>query len=56
MSPNHALPRFAACSGIALALLLPMAAAAGPAAPAINPITEGFRYNPAPDPDAFTCG
>lgn len=56
MSPSRAVPRPVACSGIALALLLPVVASAGASAAPANPLTEAFRYNPAPDPDALPLG
>jgi hypothetical protein len=56
MSSTCAVPRPVACLGIALALLLPVVASAGAPAAPVNPITEGFRYHPAPDPDAIPLG
>ena len=56
MSPTRAVRRPVTCSGIALALLLPVVAFAGEPAAPVNPITEGFRYKPLPDPDALPLG
>jgi hypothetical protein len=48
MPPTRVVLRSVARSGMALALLLPVAAVADTPPPSRNPITEGYRYTPAP--------
>jgi hypothetical protein len=50
MIPIRVAPRPIACSGLALALLLPIAASADTPPAGRNPITEGYHYAPTPDP------
>jgi len=53
MLPPRVAPRLLAPSGFACALLLSAAVRAEEPAARSNPITEGFHYRSAPDPDAL---
>lgn len=53
MFPTRVVPRPVVCSSLALTLLFPAVIKADEPPARRNPITEGFHYKPAPDPDAL---